>query len=202
MNTSRNKILAYLQSHPAATVDDLSVELATKTLPNIRYHLQNLLSEGMVFQSGSIPSPRRGRPVLQYSLIPAYQKNNLDTLSSLALDALFAGKTQAEIQALLNGLGERIVPLPQPLSGTLTQRFTKLVEALNKNTYAARWEARPEGPRILFGHCPYAAVIQQHPELCQMDNHILSRSTGKTMEQLAQIGIGNPCNLHCIFVIK
>jgi predicted ArsR family transcriptional regulator len=202
MNTSRNKILAYLQAHPAATVEDLSVELATRTLPNIRYHLQNLLSEGMIVQSGTIPSARRGRPVLQYSLNPAYQNNNLGILSSLALDVLFSGKSPTEIQVILEDIAEKIVSPPQSTPGTLTQRFTKTVEALNKRYYAARWEARPEGPRILFGHCPYTAILQHHPELCQMDRHILSQSTGRSIEQLARIGAGSPINPYCIFVVK
>lgn len=202
MNVSRNKIIGYLQTHPVITVDEFSVELATTTLANIRYHLKNLLSEGMIIVSGSLPSLRRGRPVLQYSLNPAYQKNNLDILCSVALSFLFADRPQGEIQAILFNFSERIIPPPQSLSGALTQRLSRVVAALNRRHYAARWEARPDGARILFGHCPYAAIIQQHPELCQMDNHILSLSSGKDVNQIARIGEGRPANLNCVFMVN
>jgi predicted ArsR family transcriptional regulator len=45
--------------------------------------------------------------------------------------------------------------------------------------YHARWEAGAEGPRILFGHCPYAAIVGKHPELCEMDVSLVSQLTAR-----------------------
>jgi predicted ArsR family transcriptional regulator len=61
------------------------------------------------------------------------------------------------------------------LSGQPTaKRLNLIVEKLNQMHYHAHWEAGAEGPRVLFGHCPYAAVVGKHPELCEMDTNLLS----------------------------
>jgi len=61
------------------------------------------------------------------------------------------------------------------------------VEKLNQMNYHARWEAGAGGPRILFGHCPYAAIITRHPELCAMDAALLKELFGDELEQIAKI---------------
>jgi predicted ArsR family transcriptional regulator len=65
--------------------------------------------------------------------------------------------------------------------------------------YHARWEAGQQGPRILFGHCPYAAIIEKHPELCQMDAALLKELFGDDMEQIAKI---ENFQGMCIFVTR
>ena len=52
-------------------------------------------------------------------------------------------------------------------SQPIARRLNSSVEKLNQMNYHARWEAGPQGPRLIFGHCPYAALIGKHPELCQ-----------------------------------
>ncbi len=84
-------------------------------------------------------------------------------------------------------------------NASLMGRLAVMVEGLNKMKYRSRWEAGPEGPRILFGHCPYAAIIERHPELCQMDAHLLSGCLGGSAQQMAKIGREGATQ--CIFLI-
>jgi len=79
------------------------------------------------------------------------------------------------------------------------KRLNLAVEKLNQMNYHARWEAGPEGPRIIFGHCPYAAIIEKHPELCRMDAAILKDLMGQSAEQLSKIGQDK--SLSCVFVM-
>jgi len=65
--------------------------------------------------------------------------------------------------------------------------------------YHARWEAGRAGPRVILGHCPYAAIIEKHPELCQMDAALLEELTGESAEQVAQIGRDK--SQACVFVM-
>ncbi len=65
-----------------------------------------------------------------------------------------------------------------------TQRVVRLTDRLTELAYAASWEAGAEGPRILFGHCPYAAIIAKHPELCSMDAQVLSLEMGLPVQQV------------------
>jgi predicted ArsR family transcriptional regulator len=74
-----------------------------------------------------------------------------------------------------------------------------VVEKLNQMNYHARWEAGAEGPRILFGHCPYAAIIARHPELCKMDASLLEELMGRSATQTSKIGRDG--SLLCVFVL-
>lgn len=65
--------------------------------------------------------------------------------------------------------------------------------------YHARWEAGAEGPRVIFGHCPYAAIIARHPDLCRMDKALLEEWMGRSADQFAKIEIEG--SLVCVFGI-
>jgi predicted ArsR family transcriptional regulator len=50
-----------------------------------------------------------------------------------------------------------------------------------------------------LGHCPYAGIIQKHPELCRMDAALLGDLLGAPASQVAKIGPGPDGPAHCIF---
>jgi predicted ArsR family transcriptional regulator len=84
-------------------------------------------------------------------------------------------------------------------SQPVAKRLTLVIEKLNQMNYHARWEAGPQGPRIIFAHCPYAAIIANHPELCRMDEAILGELMGQSAEQLTKIGQDG--SLSCLFAL-
>ena len=73
-------------------------------------------------------------------------------------------------------------------NNVLAKRLNLTVEKLNEMNYHARWEAGSQGPRLIFGHCPYAALIGKHPELCQMDEALLEQLMGDSVTQMFKIG--------------
>jgi predicted ArsR family transcriptional regulator len=111
-----------------------------------------------------------------------------DNLSVLS-DALL---TEASPSLQMEVLAERItrhLPGVTNLAGQpLTKQLSLTIEKINQMNYHARWEAGPEGPRIIFGHCPYAEIIKNHPELCQMDEAILKEWVGKPVTQIFKTG--------------
>ena len=87
------------------------------------------------------------------------------------------------------------------LNVPIARRLVFIVDKLNEFHYQARWEAGAQGPRILFAHCPYAAIIAKHPELCKMDETLLGELVKSQAGQLAKIGqqpVGSP---YCVFWI-
>ncbi|HEU4743875.1 MAG TPA: hypothetical protein VFS61_01520, partial [Anaerolineales bacterium] len=73
------------------------------------------------------------------------------------------------------------------------------VEKMNGMNYHARWEAGAEGPRIIFTHCPYAAILEKHPELCKMDEAMLKDLMGQPARQTLKTG--NEGSSVCVFVM-
>ena len=77
-----------------------------------------------------------------------------------------------------------------------------LIDKLNAREYQSRWEAGAEGPRIVFGHCPYAKIIEAHPELCAMDEALLARGLGREMKQTAKLEPDLRGIKRCMFVSR
>ena len=50
---------------------------------------------------------------------------------------------------------------------------------------------------MLFAHCPYAGIIDKHPELCMMDSALLEELTAQSVEQTAKMKKGG--NSLCVF---
>ncbi len=113
-----------------------------------------------------------------------------------ACDALW---TEAGSSVKVEALAKRLAGDSNIKSQPVAKRLNLLVEKLNQMNYHARWEAGPQGPRILFGHCPYAAIIEKHPELCLMDAALLKELFGNDMEQIAKI---ENFQGMCIFVTR
>ncbi len=108
----------------------------------------------------------RGRPEKLYSLSQAALGDNLSALANALL-------TEAGKKLNVEALAGRVLDQSQFASLPVTKRLALLVEKLNEMHYQARWEAGAEGPRVIFGRCPYSKVIERHPELCKMDAAML-----------------------------
>ena len=189
--SSRHKVLAYLTRTRTASVREIGRALKMSAA-NVRHHLRVLVSDGRLELVPVGEHDRRGRPEKLYSLPRAALGDNLSALS----DALLA---EAGTKVRVDALAKRLVGESDFASQPIVKRLNLVVEKLNQMNYHARWEAGREGPRVILGHCPYAAIIEKHPELCKMDAAVLEELTGEAAEQLSKIG--QEKSLACVFVI-
>ena len=162
MTTARQKVLAHLKKTRAASAREIARALKMSA-PNVRHHLGILVSDGRLEVTSLHQRGGRGRPEKMYSLSQSALGDNLSILA----DALLNGKVN------VGAIGERIAQ-SQGLIGIANQpmpkRLSLLVEKLDEMHYQARWEAGAEGPRVIFGRCPFTKIIENHPELCKMDD--------------------------------
>jgi predicted ArsR family transcriptional regulator len=86
--------------------------------------------------------------------------------------------------------------LPAP---SLTHALNSIVIWLNKRGYHSRWEAAADGPRLMFLHCPYAVLLPEHPELCQVDNLVLEKLLSLTIRQTARMDLQSNSSKACVF---
>jgi predicted ArsR family transcriptional regulator len=191
MTTARQKVLFYLTKSRSASAREISRALQMSA-PTVRHHLRVLVSDGrleMIFARGR---EGRGRPEKVYSLPQAALGDNLSVLAEALI--VEAGSS-FDAEALAKYLAGESNFASQPIA----KRLNLVVEKLNQMNYHARWEAGAEGPRILFGHCPYAAIIARHPELCKMDASLLEELMGRSATQTSKIGRDG--SLLCVFVL-
>lgn len=190
VTTARHKVLAYLTKHRTLSAREISRGLKMSAA-TVRHHLRVLLSDGRLESASVRVRAVRGRPEKVYSIPRAALGDNLSALSEALLAE--AGRT-LRIEALAKRLAGDSDLKRQPAA----KRLNLTVEKLNQMNYHARWEAGSGGPRLIFGHCPYAAIIAKRPELCAMDAALLDGLMGGTAEPLATIREGGSS---CVFAV-
>lgn len=180
MVTARQKVLAYFSKNRSASAREISRALKMSAA-TVRHHLRVMSTDGRLEISFVRGRDGRGRPEKVYSLPSAAMGNNLSALGDAVL--VEAG-TSVRMEALAKRLAGESTFANQPVA----KRLNLTVEKLNAMNYHARWEAGPQGPRLIFGHCPYAAIIEKHPELCRMDESLLHELMGDAATQMFKIG--------------
>jgi len=191
--TTRQKILDYLKRNRTVSSRELARALQM-TPANARHHLGILAADGRVEvihqrQGG------RGRPAKVYRLAGTLVGDNLSVLA----DALL---TEASGKVEMEALGKRIAGESAVSGQPLMRRLASAVESLNNMHYQARWEAGAAGPRIILGHCPYSAIIENHPELCLLDLALLSKLLGGELRQAAKLESSAGGLPFCAFVLQ
>ena len=200
--TARQRVLAYLKKQRSASAIQIGRGLIMSAA-NVRHHLSILVADGRIIMISETRKKGRGRPVKIYGLSEKSHGDNLSLLSSALIKswqkAFPISNRQSSLHSLAVELADQIGRTnPNDL---ISKRLTVLLEKLNEMHYQSRWEAGAEGPHILFAHCPYAAIIDKHPELCQMDGFLLGEEIGTEARQLAKIDQKPDGITHCIFLI-
>lgn len=191
MITARQKILAYFGKTRTASAREISRALKMSAA-TVRHHLRVLTADGRLEIKAVRGQSARGRPEKLYSLPQTTLGDNLAALS----DALLS---ESGSRVSMEALAERLVGKTSSANQPLAKRLNLAVEKLNQMKYHAHWEAGPEGPRILFSHCPYASILEKHPELCQMDQAMLQKLTGQPARQIFRTG--KEQSTVCVFVM-
>lgn len=199
---ARQRILAYLQSHNAATALELSRALRV-TPANIRYHLSILVADGRAKIVGERRGQGRGRPVQAYGLGDLALGDNLPGLADALLSDWLEKCTTEQQEAVLLALAVRLASVPvSERTGPFTRRLSQAIERLNVLRYRSRWEAHAQGPRVVFDHCPYAAIVGKHPELCRMDALLLQELLGTKTTQIAKLEPNLRGASYCMFELE
>jgi predicted ArsR family transcriptional regulator len=175
MLTARQKVLAHLKKTRAASAREIARALKMSA-PNVRHHLSVLCSDGRVEFMAVNNRGGRGRPEKLYSLSQAALGDNLSVLANALL-------TEAGKKLNVESLARHILDSSHFANLPITKHLVLLVEKLNEMNYQSRWEARADGPRVIFGRCPYAKIIDAHPELCKMDAAMLEIALVRSVSQ-------------------
>jgi predicted ArsR family transcriptional regulator len=213
MKTARQRILEYIQANKAVTSAELRLALKT-TEANVRRHLSILLEQGLIEVIGERSPQGKGRPARIFGPSAQMTGSNLGLLAAALFEEVLPALSPEEKRDFLERLARRIeADMPgrdesaQAIgnatvrSERLTARLYAAVQRLNAAHYQARWEARADGPRMVLGHCPFAAINQKHPEICQVDAHVLEILTGGSAEQIKRLAKDSRGAVYCMFRI-
>ena len=193
MITARQKVLAHLKKTRSASAREIARALKMSA-PNVRHHLSVLCSDGRVEFVSVNNREGRGRPEKLYSLSQAALGDNLSALANALL-------TVAGPRLSMEAVASRVLDSGQFANLPIIKRLELLVGKLNEMHYQAHWEAGAEGPRVIFGRCPYSQVIEKHPRLCKMDAALLNVALGRPVTQLQKNETGTRGGCPFLFLV-
>lgn len=196
-SSTREKILGHLETQKTATAAQLSRALQV-TPADIRYHLGLMLETGQIEIGAKITTRKRGRPSQIYRLAPRARQDNLAGLLHALLEAVGDQNGRIELRDIASRLsdptGKQMAKSGPPL--------LLAVQRLNALQYQARWEAHANAPQMLLGNCPYAEIVGDHPELCQMDAALLEQMTGYNAQQTEKLQPNQEGAIYCRFLLQ
>jgi DeoR family suf operon transcriptional repressor len=145
-----------------------------------------------------------GRPRLIYRLTESALDRNPSIYSKFAnllLEELNVSLPPETVNKLLSGVASSMVfhwknqldVLPFP------QRLHRFVQLLKEEGFIARVESKEPGKYdLLEMACPYSKISLNHPEVCTLDESIISRALNAEVERKACIHSGSDS---CRFLI-
>ena len=177
--STRGRLVTLLR-RTERTVDELAVELGL-TNNGVRAHLATLERDGLVRQRGSV---RRGsgggKPAYVYELTLEAQElfpRAFEPVLSGLLDVLVERAGLEESETLLREAGARMASGREAPSGGIRERLEVAVGILNDLGGLAEVEEH-EGTFVIRSYgCPLAAVVSEHPQICELVETLVAELT-------------------------
>ncbi len=198
MSSTRQQIIAMLQTKKYLSAQEISRALQL-TPANIRHHLGILEEEGVIEVVNHRKTRGRGRPIKIFTLTQQAISHNLDGLASALLEELSPNNQSNTPKIFFARIASRLAQPEIPSNPSLTKRLFHAIQRLNDMHYQARWEAHADAPRIYLEHCPYAAILPDHPELCLLDANLLNKLLDHPVTQTSKLERDNHGMLYCLF---
>ena len=201
MNTTRNRILQTLQRQPRTTINNLAQSVGINPI-SVRHHLTNLQVEGLV----STEEERHGvgRPRLVYFLTEAGNERfptRYLRLTSRLLDQLKSTMPEPMVSKLFsqmaNDMAEDYTKQMKGLS--MEERLDLTKTLLSEEGFDVEWEKTGNKYQIHEITCPYLRIGQSHPEVCTVDQILISKMLAVPAEKVQCILRGDA---HCTYVVQ
>ncbi len=201
MKSSRLQIIDYLREHRVATSSDLS-HILHLTSADVRHHLSQLSKQGSIITLGQRLTRQRGRPAKLYALSEPMSRNNLALLAHHLLVLISNQYSISDYQQQLRNIALRFTSNSEKDTPNLTRRIYGAIKYLKDLNYDASWEAHSRSPRLILGHCPFAAILDQHPDICLLDAYLLEILVDRPVQQIEKLSTATRDLPYCVFVLQ
>lgn len=201
MKATRERILQALLRQPRTTINQLAEVVGINPI-SVRHHLTNLQIEGLV--AAEEERHGVGRPRLVYFLTEAglerfptrYLRLTTRLLSQLKemLPQPVVGQIFSDVaQDLASQHSEQMQGL------NFEQRLETARSVLAEEGFLIEWEKKGDEYHIHEISCPYLQVGQSHPEVCMVDQTLISNMLAVSAEKVRCILDGDAL---CTFVVQ
>jgi DeoR family transcriptional regulator, suf operon transcriptional repressor len=200
MKSTRERILQTLLNHPHSTISDLADAVGINAI-SVRHHLTSLQAEGLV--TAEEERHGVGRPRLVYALtekgLERFPTRYL-RLTNRLLDQMKESLPPAAINKLFSAMAADIAQdyAQQVKSLTVEGKLELIKDLLAQEGFSVEWER--QGSEFLIHEitCPYYHVGQAHPEVCTVDQTLISAVLSIPAHKINCVLSGDT---HCTYVI-
>ena len=201
MTNTREKILQALLRKPRSSINDLA-EIAGINPISVRHHLSNLQAGGLI--SADEERHGVGRPRLVYSLTDKGSEKfptRYLQLTTRILEQLKETLPKPKVKELFSQVAYNLAEeYTDQLDGLgIEERLSITQELLEKEGFTVEWTKSGDKYHIHEISCPYFKVGQSHPEICSIDQTLISHMLDVPAKQVQCILRGDD---RCTFVVK
>lgn len=201
MSTTRDEIISILRRKGSSSVNDLAG--ATGVTPvSIRHHLASLQADGLI--TAAEIHVKVGRPKLVYSLtstaLERFPTKYLKLTGQL-LEEIKSAVPSTVIERIFTTIAQNMaaVHAAKFAGKSLSERMVLLVQVLGEEGFMAAWNRVGDSYQLTEYNCPYIALGHQHPEVCTIDQTLISQVLNTPVEKTTCLLKGDQ---HCEFMIR
>jgi DeoR family transcriptional regulator, suf operon transcriptional repressor len=201
MKSTRDRILQTLLSHPRSTIQDLAEAVDINAI-SVRHHLTSLQADGLV----SYEEERHGvgRPRLVYFLTERGQEHfptNYLRLTTRLLSQIKETLPATVVNRLFSQMATEMAAnyADQIQNLSMEERLELVKSLLGKEGFTVEWEKTGSQYQIHEISCPYYHIGQSHPEVCIVDQTLISTMLSIPAEKVHCILNGDS---ECTYVIQ
>jgi len=168
----------------------------------VRHHISSLLIEGLIVAEEERHGV--GRPRQVYFLTESGSERfptNYLRLTTKILDQMKSTLPAPVVDKLFTEIALDMSANYQELAINLTleEKLNLIKTLLSREGFTVEWEKAGDEYRIHEISCPYFHVGQNHPEVCKVDQTMISSILSIPVEKINCLLLGND---HCTYVVK
>ncbi len=201
MKSTRDRILQKLLRSPRSTINELAEAVGINSI-SVRHHLTNLQMEGLV--DAQEERHGVGRPRLVYILTEEGMERfptRYLRLTTLLLAQMKESMSGPMVSKLFSQVAEDLASeYAEQVKGlSMEDRLETVKDLLAEEGFTVEWEKAEDGYRIHEITCPYYQIGQNHPEVCIVDQTLISKMLAVPANKVQCILDGNS---HCTYVVR
>jgi DeoR family suf operon transcriptional repressor len=201
MKSTRDKILQTLLQKPRSTINTLADVVGINPI-SVRHHLTNLQMEGLV--EGQEERHGVGRPRLVYILTNEGMERfptRYMQLTTRLLTQMKETMPAPVVTKLFSKIADDIASqYSNDIKGlNIEERLDFVKEMLGHEGFTVEWEKKDGQYQIHEISCPYYQIGVAHPEVCTVDQTLISKMLALPANKVQCILSGAA---HCTYVIQ
>ena len=200
MKSTKDRILQTLLRKPKITINDLAAAVGINAI-SVRHHLTNLQMEGLI--SAEEERHGVGRPRLVYSLTEDGMERfptkylRLTTRLLTQMKDSMPGPVVAQLfSQIAEDMASEYSSQIQGMS--MEERLDLVKEMLAQEGFTVEWEKKGNDYQIHEITCPYYQIGVAHPEVCTVDQTLISKMLALPASKVQCILDGGA---HCTYVV-